>query len=132
MQAADATYVRRGTAHDDLSSEEWRAGRQLLTRRGELVRSRAEVRIANHLHARAIDYEYEPRICGFRPDFFLPASGIVIEFWGMDEPAYQDRRRRKTQAYRSAGYGLVSLEYGKDVAVERDLDRQLYYEMKGR
>lgn len=102
MQAADAMKARKasiftGRIGDGPTVEEWHAGRSLQTLRGEMVRSPAEVRIANHLHKRAIPYEYEPMIQGFRPDFYLPEHGIVIEYWGMDERG-SPHRRTKTRA----------------------------------
>lgn len=113
-----------------MTDREFEAGRTLLTEGGERVRSRAEVRIANALRRRGMRYQYEPRICGFRPDFLLPDHGIIIEYWGLDEPAYNQQRRRKTAAYLREGYKLVSLGPGKDVSLERDLDRQLYYKLQ--
>lgn len=135
MAAADAMKARKasiftGRIGDGPTVEEWHAGRSLQTRGGEMVRSPAEVRIANHLYKRGIPYEYEPMIQGFRPDFYLPEHGIVIEYWGMDERG-SPHRRTKTRAYLSNGYALVSLEPGKDVPLERDLDRQLWHKIRG-
>lgn len=109
-----------------LSDEQWKGGRGVRTQRGELVRSRGEARVADHLYARGFDYEYEPMICGFRPDFFLPEYGIVIEYWS----GVSKNRKIKTAAYLREGYALVSLESGKGVSVERDIDRQLYYKFR--
>jgi very-short-patch-repair endonuclease len=113
-----------------MTTQEFEAGRTLLTEGGERVRSQAEVRIANALRRRGMRYVYEPRICGFRPDFFLPDHRIIIEYWGLDEPAYNQRRRTKTAAYLREGYKLVSLGPNKGISVERDLDRQLYYKLQ--
>lgn len=76
------------------------------TARGELVRSKSEVVIANLLHAAGIDYRYERPLTGtavpgtIHPDFtFVDAGGdeIVWEHLGMlDRPGYRaswDRRR---------------------------------------
>jgi very-short-patch-repair endonuclease len=125
MQTADARWVPGG-----MGADAWRAGRTFRTDAGDLVRSPPEVRVANELRRRGLRYEYEPLICGYRPDFFLPDHGIVIEYWGLDEPSYNQRRRRKTARYLSAGYKLVSLEPGKGISVERDLERQLYHKMR--
>lgn len=65
-------------------------------------------------------------VCGFRPDFFLPDYGIVIEYWS----GLSKNRRAKTAAYRREGYSLVSVEDGKGVSIERDVDLQLYYRFK--
>lgn len=136
MQAADAIKARKASIFTERigngpTLEEWHGGRSLQTLRGDLVRSPPEVRIANHLHKRGIRYEYEPMIQGFRPDFYLPEHGIVIEYWGTDERG-STHRRMKTRAYLANGYALVSLEPGKDVPLERDLDRQLWHKMRER
>lgn len=97
------------------------------TERGEMVRSRAEARIANSLHRRGIDYRYEPEICGFRPDFYLPRWNLLIEYWGLDTPEYRERRRVKTAAYFAKGYKLISLEPAHYSVLEEELTRKLYY-----
>jgi hypothetical protein len=125
MQAADARWVPGGMGRDA-----WRAGRAFQTDAGDLVRSPPEVRIATELRRRGLRYEYEPLICGYRPDFFLPEHGVIIEYWGLDEKDYNQRRRRKTARYLSAGYKLVSLEPGKGISVEEDLRRQLHYKLQ--
>lgn len=97
------------------------------TLRGELMRSRAEARIADFLHRRGIVYDYEPTISGFRPDFYVPAWNLVIEYWGIDTPEYRERREVKTRAYFSNGYKLVSLESKDWPNLEQELARKLYY-----
>lgn len=47
----------------------------------------------------------------------------------MDERG-STRRRTKTRAYLANGCALVSLEPGKHVPLERDLDRQLWHKMR--
>lgn len=120
-----------GRYHGGLTAEEWAEGRTHVTQRGERVRSRAEVLIADHLHANGHAYEYEPRVCGFRPDFLLPEHRIVVEYWGTQRKGHP-KRTRKTAAYLQAGYKRVSLEPGKDVGLETDLRRQLYYKLRER
>lgn len=95
------------------------------TLRGDLVRSRAEARIANVLHRSGIAYDYEPIIAGFRPDFYVPAWDLVIEYWGLDTPEYNERRRVKTLAYLSEGHKLLSLEPRHWAALEDKLTRKL-------
>jgi len=127
MASAD---VQQGNARQvsryGLSDAEWLAGRKYMTKRGDKVRSLGEVRVANHLLARGLQYEYEPMICGWRPDFFLPEYGIIIEYWS----SLSRNRPLKTKSYLRAGYTLVSLDSEKPIAVEKDIDRQLYYKFK--
>jgi hypothetical protein len=85
---------------------------QVKTIRGELVRSKSEALIANALHARGIDYEYEPLLSSgdqvLRPDFVIqgetPLDNIFIEHLGlMDNPKYVARWEKKLAAYRAIG-----------------------------
>lgn len=83
------------------------------TRRGEAVRSKSEVVIADLLFSLKIDYEYEKELVGFDgsrrwPDFTIddPESGTRVywEHLGMlDDPRYRDRWERKLAWYRSSG-----------------------------
>ena len=131
---ADRRKARRsnvftGRYKGGLTSQEWNQARTYPTQRGERVRSRNEAQIADHLFTRGFEYEYEPEICGYRPDFYLPRYGIVIEYWGLQAKG-DPRRRRKTHAFLKNGYRLVSLEPGKDVGLETDLRRQLDHKMR--
>lgn len=83
------------------------------TERGELVRSKSEVIIADKLHARGIDYAYEqPLILSMGhvryPDFTIQdqASGVTY-YWEhlglLEDPTYQARWHRKKAAYIAAG-----------------------------
>lgn len=138
MLQADERAARKvsfwtGRSRSGLTMREWHEGRTVRTIRGDLVRSRAEARVADWLHVQGHPYEYEPEVCGFRPDFLLPDHGIVIEYWGgagSGNVGYDRDRRTKTRAYRRAGFGLVSLAPGKEVPLEEDLRRQLWHRMR--
>ena len=81
---------------------------ELRTLQGELVKSFEEMIIANFLTIHAIAYTYEadyeirtdgPNYRQYKPDFYLPAYGIYIEHFALDEhenpPAFMDRIRYK-------------------------------------
>jgi len=64
------------------------------TLRGEIVKSKQEVQIANFLYSHQVEYiyeqDYEIRTSDadysqYRPDFYLPDYGIYIEHFGVDE-----------------------------------------------
>ncbi|KAB1160100.1 AAA family ATPase [Micromonospora sp. AMSO12t] len=86
------------------------------TVRGELVRSKSEVVIANLLHAAGIDYRYERPLPGevvpgtVHPDFtFIDAAGdpIVWEHLGMlDRPGYRASWQRRRGWYTANGFVL--------------------------
>jgi hypothetical protein len=83
------------------------------TERGDLVRSKSELVIADKLHARGIRYEYEQRLTLPNgrvryPDFTVAdhARGVTYywEHLGMlDDPGYSERWRRKRAEYLAAG-----------------------------
>ena len=86
------------------------------TERGELVRSKSELVIADKLHARGIDYAYEQPLVLTNgrtryPDFTIAddASGMNFywEHLGMlDDPNYKARWNRKRAEYLECGIGL--------------------------
>lgn len=90
------------------------------TRRGENVRSKSEVIIANLLYEKKIDYSYEQRLVGtkggFRyPDFTIEdAESGKVFYWehlGMlIDPIYRERWERKERWYRDQG--ILPLETG--------------------
>ncbi len=79
------------------------------TERGDLVRSKSELVIADKLHARGIDYAYEQPLVLSNgrtryPDFTIAdyARGVTFywEHLGMlDDPGYKDRWHRKRKEY---------------------------------
>lgn len=83
------------------------------TTRGELVRSKSEVIIANLLHALNINYAYEQPFVGIDgsvryPDFTIEdaetGQRVYLEHLGLlSEPAYRRRWQAKLEWYRSQG-----------------------------
>ena len=84
------------------------------TIRGELVRSKSELVIANMLHAAGLDYSYERPLVGVllpgtvHPDFtIIDAAGdpIVWEHLGLiDQPGYRVAWERRREWYEANGY----------------------------
>ena len=92
------------------------------TERGDLVRSKSELVIADKLHAAGIDYVYERKhvLSDGRtryPDFTIEddASGITY-YWEhlglLDDPAYRTRWERKRGEYLADG--IAPYEQGQD------------------
>jgi hypothetical protein len=89
-----------------------------LTRRGDAVRSKSEVIIADLLYSKKIDYAYEQRLeapdGSFRyPDFtIVDADRGLTVYWEhlglMHDPTYRERWERKRSWY--AGQGVLSLD----------------------
>lgn len=103
----------------------WVAMRTEVSRRGERVASKAERRIADLLDAIGVEYQHEPRLAEYRPDFFVPRWNLVIEYWGVDPPG-SPHRRQKVAAYKRAGHDLVNLETDDWPVLEDVLLRKLY------
>ena len=89
------------------------------TSRGEAVRSKSEVIIANLLHAKGIDYHYEhPLELGGvvkYPDFTIEDDDIGVTYhWEhcglLHDPAYRRRWEEKQLWYRD--HGIESIEQG--------------------
>jgi len=86
------------------------------TSRGELVRSKSELAIANYLYSIGLDYQYERELQGtvdpdrLRPDFsFIDDAGDVIiwEHLGMlDRPGYAEGWDWKRAWYARNGFEL--------------------------
>ncbi len=103
------------------------------TARGELVRSKSEVIIANALYYKHLEYDYEPvlELDGhiYRPDFVV-ADEDTGEKWywehlgRMDDPSYRKKNEAKLSFYKKHG-----IEEGKNLIVTYDengaLDSQL-------
>ena len=94
------------------------------TIRGELVRSKSEVIIANALHNHNLVYVYEPELVlegkVYRPDFKIEdADTGDVWYWEhcgmMDNPKYKKRWENKKTFYKKNG-----IEEGKNLIVTYD------------
>ncbi len=110
----DETCVRRRNWETKVEDK-----KNLKTVEGVLVQSKGEKQIAECLEANGLVYRYDDRlriIEGFqiRPDFYIPALDVYIEYWGMDTPRYKAGMYVKQDLYMHNGKKLVSL-YPKDL-----------------
>ena len=93
-----------------------------VTNKGEAVRSKAEMYIANMLSREGVKYVYEPTLTlyetsflSFRtktitPDFYLPDYDVYIEYWGLlGHPNYNRSMRFKMNLYKTNGVKLISI-----------------------
>ena len=97
------------------------------TTRGELVRSKSEVIIADHLLSNGINYDYEPEVTvdgrKFRPDFIAydPDDDDVFWYWehvGMPtDPGYMARWEEKLAYYNAHG-----IREGENLIITSDGD----------
>ena len=108
------TNLFRGGVRRDLEQAPYAEHLVHRTLRGELVRSKSELMIANHLHSAGLQYQYERPLEGtsrpgrLRPDFsFIDDSGdvVVLEHLGMlDRDDYKKSWDWKRKWYEENGY----------------------------
>ena len=82
---------------------------------GYIVKSRAELIIANWLFYRGIDFIYEkktPTKERVISDFYLTQSDIYIEFWGLETPQYLKRKSKKIKIYKKYRLKLIQMDDG--------------------
>lgn len=102
-----------------LGVDKHKLGRIYKTARGELVRSKSEVIIANLLHAQGVDYEYERKVYytkdkWIEPDFTVK-TGETTYYWehvgmiGLE--SYDKRWLEKLQIYQKHFPGKMRLTY---------------------
>lgn len=94
----------------EIRKDGWQ-GKRFETRRGELVRSTYERRVADWLYDQCIDYTYEPPLPFSNhgsADFF--ANGWYIEIWGViGSKEYAARREEKRAGYTLSGVPLIEI-----------------------
>jgi hypothetical protein len=108
------TNLFRGGVRRDLVQAPYAEHLVHRTLRGELVRSKSELVIADHLHSTGLQYQYERPLEGtfrpgrLRPDFsFIDDSGdvVVLEHLGMlDRDNYKRSWEWKREWYKANGY----------------------------
>jgi hypothetical protein len=108
------TNLFKGGVRRDLEQAPYAEHLVHRTLRGELVRSKSELVIANHLHNAGLRYEYERPLDGtsrpgrLRPDFsFIDDSGevIILEHLGMlDRSDYRQSWKWKKDWYLDNGF----------------------------
>ncbi len=95
------------------------------TKRGEMVRSRAERQIADYFYENGVNYRYEDRVSATnsafsekvgRPDFYLPDFDLYVEYWGLvdagdssDRNRYHAEMEWKKKRYYESRIRFVSL-----------------------
>jgi len=82
---------------------------------GYIVKSRAELIIANWLFYRGIDFVYEKKTPAKErviSDFYLTQSDIYIEFWGLETPQYLKRKNKKIKIYKKNRLKLIQMDDG--------------------
>lgn len=108
-------FFMSGTPFITKKKSEKKYGGQFRTNKGEVVKSKMEMKLANLLHERGIDYHYERRLGPYKPDFYLPRYHLFIEVFGLadlqnkDGNVYRAGMKKKMRYYRLVGVKVVPL-----------------------
>ena len=85
---------------------------------GHNVRSKSELIIDNWLYDSKIVHAYERKLpieetlyC----DFYIPTGKVYIEYWGLDDDKYKNRKNKKLEIYKKYNLNLIEL-FEKDVS----------------
>lgn len=117
MSESGVNFRRRGWGERD----------QYVCDDGTIVRSSYEMRVANWIIARGLEYTYEPRIPFHKKwaaDFYC--SGWYVEIWGVNNsPKYQARKAEKLKGYQLNNVPLVQLHDGNFAARQNDWEKKL-------
>lgn len=79
---------------------------------GDMVKSRAELVIANWLFYRGFEFVYEKKANASQrviSDFYLVKYDVYIEFWGLETPAYLKRKKKKIKIYKKNRLKLIEM-----------------------
>ncbi|WP_169941505.1 helicase IV [Campylobacter sp. RM15925] len=79
---------------------------------GDMVKSRAELIIANWLFYRGVKFIYEKKANANQrviSDFYLVDYDVYIEFWGLETASYLKRKKKKIKIYKKNRLKLIEM-----------------------
>ena len=85
---------------------------------GHYVRSKSELIIDNWLYVSKIVHAYERKLPieeALYCDFYIPTGKVYIEYWGLDDDKYYNRKNKKLEIYKKYNLNLIEL-FEKDVS----------------
>ena len=85
---------------------------------GHYVRSKSELIIDNWLYVSKIVHAYERKLPieeALYCDFYIPTGKVYIEYWGLDDDKYFNRKNKKLEIYKKYNLNLIEL-FEKDVS----------------
>ena len=81
---------------------------------GDIVRSKGELIIDNHLYRLGIRHVYEEKVKvrgkTIMCDWYLPEHEVYIEYWGFYGKLYMRRKQEKIELYKKGKLTLISIE----------------------
>lgn len=85
---------------------------------GHNVRSKSELIIDNWLYDSKIVHAYERKLPieeSLYCDFYIPTGKVYIEYWGLDDDKYLNRKNKKLDIYKKYNLNLIEL-FEKDIS----------------
>ena len=85
---------------------------------GHNVRSKSELIIDNWLYDSKIVHAYERKLPieeSLYCDFYIPTAKVYIEYWGLDDDKYLNRKNKKLDIYKKYNLNLIEL-FEKDIS----------------
>ena len=79
---------------------------------GHYVRSKSELIIDNWLYVSKIVHAYERKLPieeDLYCDFYIPTGKVYIEYWGLDDDKYINRKNKKLEIYKKYNLNLIEL-----------------------
>jgi len=106
----------------------------IITIKGELVKSVGEAVIANFLFKHGIEYKYEEIYSEivedrkvYKPDFTLDLAGnkVYIEYFGLDDKKYNKIKDKKIEFHKNNNNKFISIDRMPIEQIEYELDLEL-------
>ena len=122
------SLVRQWISKQLLKSE------NIISLKGDYVKSAGEMLIANFLYVHGIDYSYEEvydELMGeysiYKPDFTIDYGGekIYIEYFGLDDKEYNNIKNKKIEFHKKKGNKFISLDRTPLSEIVLTLDEEL-------
>jgi len=91
--------------------------RKYRTQDGHYVRTKSETIIDDWLYHNLIVHAYERKVPieeDMYSDFYIPQGRCYIEYWGIEDEEYSERKEKKKALYSKHGLNLIDLA-GKDI-----------------
>jgi hypothetical protein len=95
---------------------------------GHYVRSLSEVVIDNWLYNKGYIHSYEKRLPineNLYSDFYLKEFNVYIEFWGLQEEEYKNRKKIKIDLYNKNKYRLINLDSSDIKDIDTILEKEI-------
>ena len=106
----------------------------IISIKGDYVKSSGEMIVANFLYKHGLDYSYEEvyenlmsNYSIYKPDFTIDYGGekIYIEYFGLDDEEYNNIKNRKIEFHKKKGNKFISIDRISIFDIEEYLDKEL-------